>query len=209
MVQVHLPLPSAPLLRIFNRPDFPEAARSVNYHFYFVTTHFTHRSGKGFHEPYSRPCLLKRHGVVYHWLRSSAIVQDVKLSLDQWWTTPDDQTAPSVQKLIGLCQDLLWQINPITNHLLHTCELAQCAGSQAVALRFQYGNTGPDVPAIYHSTGNTLPPRVLLLTWPKDQPRPHSKPIKHGEVDCLAFPLLFPCANSGYDPNLKLLDTSR
>jgi hypothetical protein len=67
----------------------------------------------------------------------------------------------------------------------------------------------PDVSALYHTNSDLLPPHILLSKWPKDNARPKSVALKHGEVGCLSFPLLFLFADSGYHPGLTLFNNRR
>jgi hypothetical protein len=194
---------------IFNEHNFPKTSRTVNHLCNFVTTHVAPRGGRAFHEPLRPPCLLNLHGTVHHWLRSAQSMTDINLSMDQWWLSPDTSADEDVKAFVARCRQQLEMCNPVSKELLRSCELARTAPDRTVVLRFQYSDTGPDVSALYHTNSDRLPPHILLSKWPKDNARPKSMPLKHGEVDCLAFPLLFPFADSGYHPGLTLSNNRR
>jgi hypothetical protein len=146
----------------------------------------------------------------FAWHRSSLATQctindNINLSMDQWWLSPDTSADEDVKAFVARCHQQLELCNPVTKELLQSCELARAAHDRTVVLRFQYSDTGPDVSALYHTDSERhLPPHILLRKWPKDKERPKSTLLKHGEVDCLAFPLLFPFVDSGYHPSLTL-----
>jgi hypothetical protein len=134
---------------------------------------------------------------------------DVNLSMEQWWMTPDPSTNAAVAELTTRCRRrrVLQVCNPVTNALLQTTDLAAAAHNWAVALRFEYNDAGPDVSAVY-TVGNRqfFAPYLHLSKWPEFEGdnRPFSQHLKHGEMDCLTFPLLFPPMNHGYHPGLML-----
>jgi hypothetical protein len=169
-MQVKVPLPrlTQALAAVVADARFPSAARAINHQCNYVTTFVAPRAGQGFHEPLQPPCLLNLHGTVHHWLRSEQVqpdapVADAGLAMEQWWTTPD---APGEDRIEDLVHDFragLLESNPITAELVRACELSTDQPTSHVALRFQHGDAGPDVSAVYHcGTADRVPPNLLL-----------------------------------------------
>jgi hypothetical protein len=216
-MQVQAPLPriSEALAAVVADARFPTAARSINHQCNYVTTFVAPQAGQGFHEPLHPPCLLYLHGTVHHWLRSAqaqpnAPVADAMLAMQQWWLTPDDHQEDRIQDLVRRFRAGLLQSNPITAQLVRACELCAMQPSNHVALRFQHGNTGPDVSAVYHcGSADRVPPGLLLCKWAAGRERPRCKPLLPGDSDNLAFVTLFPSADGTLHTNLVLTNGAR
>jgi hypothetical protein len=214
-VQVPLPRISGALAAVIADPRFPTAARSINHQCNYVTTFVAPRAGQGFHEPVHPPCLLNLHGTVHHWLRSAQAqpdvpVADARLAMQQWWMTADDAGEGSIEDLVRRFRTGLLQSNPITAQLVRACELCTMQPSNNVPLRFQHGDTGPDVSAVYHcGSEDRLPPNLILCKWAADRERPKCKPLKPGDSDNLAFVTLFPSADGTFHSNLSLTNGAR
>jgi hypothetical protein len=210
------PLPSA-VAPVFDDPLFPAAARTINHRCNYVTTYVSPQQGRAFHEPARPPCLLNLHGTVYHWLRSregaagSNAVIDANLAMEQWWTTPDSHEPDSAtHRLVRSFRSGLLNCNPVTKELVRACQLSNRDPSQHIALRFQHGDAGPDVSAVYHTgSADRMPPHLQLCKWAAGSERPRCQPLRHGEADALSFGTLFPSTTGLYHQDLRLTTGKR
>jgi hypothetical protein len=193
------PLPTA-VAHVFDDPLFPAAARTINHRCNYVTTYVSPQQGRAFHEPARPPCLLNLHGTVYHWLRSregaagSNAVVDSNLAMEQWWTTPDSHEPDSAtDRLVRSFRSALLNCNLVTKELVRACELSNRDPSKHIALRFQHGDAGPDVSAVYHTgSADRMPPHLQLCKWAAGSERPRCQPLRHGCHGCHRMPWIRP-----------------
>jgi hypothetical protein len=137
-------------------------------------------------------------------------VADARLAMQQWWMTADDASADGIDDLVNHFRAGLLQSNPITAQLVRACELGSLHPDRHVALRFQHGNTGPDVSAVYHcGSEDRLPPQLVLCKWAAGRDQPHCKPLGPGDSDNLAFVTLFPSADGSFHSHLALTNGTR
>lgn len=210
--KVRTPLPelSEDYVALVNHAKWPQLARSVNHACNFVTTLVLPQraaGGRGFHEPVAPPCLLNLHGRVTHWLRPiSSDLQNVNTDIEQWWMTPEELDSAlddERNQLITYLRALLERDNPVTRELVRACELHRSNDHHYVALKFQFGDAGPEVSAVYHTQDpDNRPPQLIMLAFPKNAPT-QARRLRHGEVDALTFPALFPTGRGAYNDDAK------
>jgi hypothetical protein len=193
-VQVQVPQPRLPhaLAAVVANARFPSAARAINHQCNYVTAFGAPRAGHGFHEPLHPPCLLNLHGTVHHWLCSAKaqhdadVIADARLAMQQWWMPSDDAGDDGIDDLVRRIRAGLLQSNLITAQLVRAFELCRVQPSNQVALRFQHGDTGPGMLAVYHcGSADRIPPELLLSKWATSRERPRcimSRPHRSREV---------------------------
>ena len=214
-MQVSLPVPTVPdrMRPLIDDPRWPGLSRKVNHRTNWVTTMVlpweAGRRDNGFHFPTDEPpCQLNLHGRVLHWA-TKVTAASANLQPEQWYITPDDDDMTAGEQgtldaFVAQMRGILGESNPVTAAYRRAVEMAQEHPDQAVVLQFQYGDAGPDVSALYHTSNvDRLPPLTQLLVWPHSTDAPKALPVEDGMRDALAFPTLFPHGTGGYNPNAK------
>jgi hypothetical protein len=218
---VHLPETPDAFEELMEDRDFTELERKLNHASKWVTTLVLPKpdsGGRGFHFPKEVPCLLNLHGVVSHFMRAvrqpashgddddAPLLADINNSITQWWVTPEQPGVgdAKLDSMASTFQSILASSNPVTVGLRRACELQREGGGvKHIIMQFQYGDTGPDVSAVYHTPDpDNKPPKLMHLVWPRGTPEKEAKSrtVRQGEVDALTFPVLFPTGKGAYNP---------
>lgn len=152
-VSVQLPdMPDA-MQQLVHKVAWPHYARQVTHACTFTTTWVApgpQEGGLGLHDPMPPPCVLYLHGKVLHWVRSlnrahDAGADDVNHEMRQWWVTPEAvATGTAERALIEQCREVIATNNPVTQQLVRAVELAEHMDQRSVAMRFKYGDGGPE-----------------------------------------------------------------
>jgi hypothetical protein len=192
------------LLAIFQHPQWPRESKNINDCCNFTSTAVCRSltdGGRGLHFSTAPPCVLKLEGSIVHFAQNlcgtpapqrttaSAIAQ----ASHGWFLTgprSPDNLRPATTLLATKARSLLLKTHPCTTYSpLRTPQ-------EELRVDFEKPPATDEVVALYQSPDQTTPPQVLFFDCRKQDSASH--PLQPGELDVLAFPLLWPYATIPY-----------